>query len=51
MTSCQDCDKKEATSLIFDLDKLDFFIVCDDCIEDDDRVCPYTLIKKLMEER
>ena len=51
MISCQDCDEKEATTLIFDLKKIEFFTVCDDCIKEKDIICPENLIKKLMEEK
>jgi len=40
---CQDCAKKEATTIIYDKDKGMWLKVCDDCIKEDDMVCPYNL--------
>jgi len=42
---CQDCNKKEADSIIFDGKKKQFFLVCGDCIKEDDFICPDDLIK------
>lgn len=44
MSECQDCNKKEATTIIYDKDKGIWIKVCDDCIDSDtDLVCPYDL--------
>jgi len=41
MTRCEDCSIKDATSIVFDTTKQDFYRVCDDCISKTDIVCPF----------
>ena len=41
---CQDCGGKEADVLIFSEEKHNFFLVCKDCITDDDYICPDSLL-------
>ncbi len=44
---CEDCNKLEATNIIYDSKKEGWFIVCDNCIDSDDLVVPNYLILKL----
>ena len=46
---CQDCGKYEADVLIFSGEKKDFFLICKDCITDDDYICPDGLIRRWFE--
>ena len=46
---CQDCGEKEAEVLIFSEEKKDFFLVCNDCITDNDYICPDGLLMRWKE--
>lgn len=47
---CQDCNEGNATSLVFNETKKQFFAVCEDCIKDDDFICEDGLINKFVED-
>ena len=39
---CEDCNKKKATTIVFDKNLGQWFRVCDDCIDTNkDIVCPW----------
>jgi len=40
---CQDCNKKEAEFIIYDLIKNTSFLVCKDCVKDNDLVMSHTI--------
>jgi len=46
---CQDCNKKEAVSLIFDTKKSQFFWVCEDCIKEEDKTFNIERIRRDLE--
>ena len=43
MTECQDCNKQEAEFIIYDYKKNSWFLVCHNCIKEEDLICDYTL--------
>jgi len=43
---CQDCGKREATHLVFNIDDLAFFWVCEECIKEEDRAYSIKELKK-----
>ena len=47
---CEDCNKKIANKIIFSTDVFRFFAVCEDCIGENDYVCPDGLIKNMVEQ-
>ena len=43
MRLCQDsCEGNEATNIVYDKHKGDWFLVCDDCLEEDDLICKWS---------
>jgi protein-arginine kinase activator protein McsA len=47
---CEDCTKRESTTLIYDRIKDGFFAICDKCLKPDDKIIPDRLIKRFLEE-
>lgn len=47
---CMDCNKKEATNIIYDRKKNNWFLICDRCVKEEDLTVPSSLIKKLTED-
>lgn len=47
---CQDCGRKRATTIIFSMEHLLFYAVCDECIGKDDYILGDGLLKKFAED-
>ena len=45
---CQDCGEREASELVYDREKREFFALCDLCISGDDLIVPLQLINEFM---